>query len=256
MDLGLSGKVVAVTGASRGIGLAIARAAAQEGANVAIAARSADGLAVAHRAIEAEGSACLAYACDLSERGEAAAFVEAAIAAFGRLDGLVCNAGGSRGAGLEEEGREAWEATFALNLFHAAEALQAAQPALAASRGAALFVSSISGTSPVRTNWAYAAAKAGLAHAARSLAQELAPDGIRVNALAPGSTLFESGGWARRATIDRERFDAFLAQDLPFGRLATPEEIADAAVFLLSERARWITGAVIPVDGGQRRPSW
>jgi 3-oxoacyl-[acyl-carrier protein] reductase len=256
MDLRFSGKVVAVTGGSRGIGLAVAAALASEGASLAIAARSPTDLASAHRTIEAAGGRCLAYACDLARPGEAAGFIDAVTETFGRLDGLVCNAGTATGGGLLESRREEWEASFALNLFHAVEALQTGVPALRASRGCALFVSSISGRKPVETRWHYASAKAALIHAARSLALELAEEGIRVNAIAPGSTLFDGGGWARRSVEDARRFEAFVARELPAGRLATPQEIADVATFLLSERASWINGAVIPVDGGQGRPSW
>lgn len=256
MDLGLSGKVVAVTGGSRGIGLAIGHALAAEGAHVAIAARSPGDLAAAHAAIEALGVRCLAYACDLGKAGEAGAFIATAIETFGRLDGLVCNAGAAAGGGFFDTTRDEWEASFGLNLFHAVEALRAGAPALETSRGAALFVSSISGEKPVTARWHYASAKAALTHAARSLAQELAPVGIRINAIAPGSTLFEGGGWARRAVEDAGRFSIFVDRELPAHRLATPAEIADVATFLVSPRAKWVNGAVIPVDGGQGRPSW
>jgi 3-oxoacyl-[acyl-carrier protein] reductase len=234
----------------------VATALASEGASVSIAARSPTDLASAHKAIEAAGGRCLAFACDLARPGEAAGFIDITTETFGRLDGLVCNAGSASGGGLSDSKRDEWEASFALNLFHAVEALQASVPALGASRGSALFVGSISGRKPVETRWQYAAAKAALAHAAQSLALELAGAHIRVNAIAPGSTLFDGGGWARRSVEDTRRFEAFVARELPEGRLATPQEIADVAVFLLSERASWINGAVIPVDGGQGRPSW
>ena len=257
MDLGLTGKVVAVTGGSRGIGRRLAEALAGQGAVVAIAARSPQELGEAHAAIEAKGGRCLAYACDLGEPGEAAAFIATVADVCGRVDALVCNAGKGGAGPLQGSGREEWEAGFALNLFHAVEALQAAAPVMAAQGGgAALFVSSISGEKPVATGWHYGAAKAALIHAAKSLALELAPQKIRVNAIAPGSTLFDGGSWARRSTENPGRFEAFQHNEMPFGRLAHAEEIADVAAFLVSPRASWINGAVIPVDGGQGRPSW
>lgn len=142
-----------------------------------------------------------------------------------------------------------------LNLLHAVEAAQAAAP-LMGEGSAILFISSISGSKPVSTRWQYGAAKAALDHAAGSLALELAPSGIRVNALAPGSTLAEGGVWARRAVENPSRMRAFLEREMPLGRLASPEEIADVATFLVSARSSFVNGTVIRVDGGQRRPSW
>lgn len=156
MDLEFAGKVVALTGASRGVGRAIAERLAAEGAAVAIAARSAQELAEAHAVIEGHGGRCLAYACDLSVPGEAAAFIAAVIEIFGRLDGLVCNA--TMAAGLEREGqeREASQAGLALNLGHAAEALQAALPVLTAP-GSIVLVAPKSGD-----DWPGAACRGGL----------------------------------------------------------------------------------------------
>jgi 3-oxoacyl-[acyl-carrier protein] reductase len=255
MNLDLTDKCIAITGGSRGIGLAIAERLAHEGARVAIAARSPEGLALAHARIESAGGRCLAYACDLGHAGEAAAFIETAAATFGSIDGLVCCAGASIGGPFLEQTVADWQGGFALNLFHAVEALQAAVPHMGAG-AAALFIASISGRKPVSARWHYGAAKAALIHAAGSLALELAPQQIRVNALAPGSTLFEGGGWAKRAGEDPARFADFVSQEMPAGRLATLSEIADMATFLVSPRASGVNGALVPVDGAQERPSW
>lgn len=162
MDLELAGKVIALTGASRGVGRAIAERLAAEGAAVAIAARSAQELAEAHAVIEGHGGRCLAYACDLSVAGEAAAFIAAVIEIFGRLDGLVCNATMAAGQGPEQKSREreAWQAELALNLGHGIEALEAALPVLAPT-GSMLFV--VGGGDD---GWSQAACRAGLAAAA------------------------------------------------------------------------------------------
>jgi 3-oxoacyl-[acyl-carrier protein] reductase len=255
MNLSLSGKIALVTGGSRGIGLAIATTLAREGASVAIAARDPAGLAAAHARVEASGGQCLAYACDLATPGEATGFVDAVAGVFGRVDILICNAGASGGPDFLEQTEKDWRRAFDLNLFHAVEALQAATPRMAAG-SAALFVSSISGRKPVAARWHYGAAKAAMIHAAGSLALELAPRGIRVNVLAPGSTFFPEGGWARRAEEDPERFEAFVEREMPSGRLASVEEIAAAAVFLVSPAASGFNGALVPVDGAQGRPSW
>lgn len=153
MDLEFAGKVIAVTGASRGVGLMIAERLAAEGAAVAIAARSAQELAQAHATIEGHGGRCLAYACDLSVPGEAAAFIAAVTEIFGRLDGLVCNAAMASG---QMTGREAWQGELALNLGHAVEALEAALPVLA-SPGSVVLVAPKS-----RDDWALATCRGGL----------------------------------------------------------------------------------------------
>lgn len=156
MDLELAGKVIALTGASRGVGRAIAERLAAEGAAVAIAARSAQELADAHAVIEGHGGRCLAYACDLSVPGEAAAFIGAVTEIFGRLDGLVCNATMAAGQGREGQEREAWQAELALNLGHAVEAVEAVLPALA-SPGAIVLVAPKSGN-----DWPATACRGGL----------------------------------------------------------------------------------------------
>jgi 3-oxoacyl-[acyl-carrier protein] reductase len=126
MDLGLAGKVVAVTGGSRGIGRAVADALAAEGVRLAIAARGADDLAAAHSGLEQAGALCLAYACDLAAPGETAAFLAETITVYGRLDGLVCAAGAAGAARAALVPRSDWEEPLGLALFHALEAMQAA----------------------------------------------------------------------------------------------------------------------------------
>jgi len=203
MDLGLAGKVIAVTGASRGLGLKVAERLAAEGAAVAIAARSAGELAEAHAAIEAHGGRCLAYACDLAVPGEAAAFLASVTGIFGRLDGLVCNGAMAFGAGEE---RETWQAALALNIGHAAEAVDAAAPVMGAAGSIVLLAGG-------GEDWPADAAKAALEAMARRFSAALAPRNIRINLLASA------------------------ADD------AVP--VADAAAFLLSVRAGRITGSVL-----------
>ncbi|MBP0581385.1 SDR family NAD(P)-dependent oxidoreductase [Labrys sp. LIt4] len=191
MDLELAGKVIALTGASRGVGRAIAERLAAEGAAVAIAARSAQELAEAHAVIEGHGGRCLAYACDLAVPGEAAAFVGAVIEIFGRLDGLVCNTTMAAGQGQE---REARQAELALNLGHGIEALQAALPVLAPG-GSVLFV--VGGGDDA---WPQAACRAGLAAAA---ARSAADHGVRINLLGRGSeALAESAAFLLSARAE------------------------------------------------------
>ena len=132
--------------------------------------------------------------------------------------------------------------------------MRAALPHLRArGGGAALLIASISGMKP-QPRAQYAAAKAAEIHLAHTLARELGPDGIRVNALSPGSILFEGGGWAQRRDAEPAAFDAWVRREFPLGRLGTPKEVADVAAFLLSERASWVSGANVVVDGAQNQP--
>jgi 3-oxoacyl-[acyl-carrier protein] reductase len=243
MDLQLTGKVVAITGGSRGIGLATARRLAQEGASLAICGRGTHDLARAHALIEGEGARCLAYSCDLTEAGEASAFVATAAEIFGRIDAIVCAAGD--GAPPSRSERDDWEAIFRLNLFHAVEAARASSLMLRG--GAVLFVSSICGGKPLPAPWPCGAARAALEHAAMSLARELAPRGVRVNALAAGSALVHG---AVRPPEDRQGTGAFLDREPTLECLAAEEAIADLATFLVSPRASWVSGTVVHVDSG------
>ena len=257
MDLQMTGQVALVTGGSRGIGRETALLLAAEGVRLAIAARGVATLAATADEIRALGAEVVTISADMSEPAEAARAVTETLRAYGQLDILVCNAGGSVGERDFNKGSDAdWAGTYGLNVGHAVAALRAAVPALArSSNGVAIFVASISGRAPAARGAAYAAAKAGLIHAARSLAWELGPQGIRVNAVSPGSTLFPGGGWERIRAERPEDFAKFEAEDFPAGRLSTVREIADAIVFVASPRASGINAADVQVDGGQRRPS-
>jgi 3-oxoacyl-[acyl-carrier protein] reductase len=255
VDLHLSGKRAFVTGASRGIGLAIARALAQEGAGVSICARDPGGLSEAVDRFAREGLTVHPYVVDVSDAAELEATVVRAATEQGGLDLVVANAGGSQGGGLQTSTAEDWMHTLNVNVVHAATAIRAAVPWLSASGdGAALAIASISGWKP-RAGSAYAVVKAAEIHLAPVLAVELARERIRVNTLSPGSVIFEGGRWAKTREADPEAHDRFVAENLPGGRFVTVEEVADAACFLLSPRASGINGAHIAVDGAQDRPT-
>jgi 3-oxoacyl-[acyl-carrier protein] reductase len=244
--LELTGRRAFITGGSRGIGLAIAQALAREGAEIVVCGRDADSLT---------RSGMRAVQADVTDPAELGRAVDQAAEQLGGLDLLVANAGGSAGGGLLDSTPEEWSATFALNALHAAHAIRCAVPHFErGGGGAALIIASITGWKPGPKS-SYAAAKAAEIHLAATLAQELGPRGIRVNALSPGSVLFPDGGWDQFRQDDPDRFAAFESSDFPRGRLVELREVADTACFLLSPRASGISGANICVDAGQDHPS-
>jgi 3-oxoacyl-[acyl-carrier protein] reductase len=256
MDLGLHGRRALITGGSRGIGFAVAEALVAEGAAVGLVARDAAGLAAAAERLGSRGVLVATAVADVTDTPQLRRAVDDIATALGGLDHLVANAGGTVGRGnLTSAGDDDFTATFALNAGHAAELIRAGLTHLrAAGGGSVVIISSITGMRPAPRT-AYAAAKAAEIHLAATAAQELAPAGIRVNAVSPGSIMFPGGGWDSFQREHPEDFAAFLASQFPFGRLGRPEEVADVVSFLLSARASWITGANIAVDGGQIYPS-
>jgi|HubBroStandDraft_6_1064221.scaffolds.fasta_scaffold20914_4 3-oxoacyl-[acyl-carrier protein] reductase len=256
MDLGLHGRRALITGGSRGIGFAVAEALVAEGAAVGLVARDAAGLAAAAERLGSRGVLVATAVADVTDTPQLRRAVDDIATALGGLDHLVANAGGTVGRGnLTSAGDDDFTATFALNAGHAAELIRAGLTHLrAAGGGSVVIISSITGMRPAPRT-AYAAAKAAEIHLAATAAQELAPAGIRVNAVSPGSIMFPGGGWDSFQREHPEDFAEFLASQFPFGRLGRPEEVAGVVSFLLSARASWITGANIAVDGGQIYPS-
>jgi 3-oxoacyl-[acyl-carrier protein] reductase len=246
MDLGLAGRRAFVTGGSHGIGLAIARTLADEGAAVLICGRDADRLA---------RTGLPAVQADVTNAADLGRAVDLAADQLGGLDLLVANAGGSVGGNLLASTPEDWVATFAINVLHAAHAIRCAVPYFEASGGGtALIIASITGWKSGPKS-SYAAAKAAEIHLAAALGQELGPRNIRVNALSPGSVLFPGGGWDDFRRAEPEGFAAFATGDFPRGRLVELHEVADTACFLLSPRASGINGTNVCVDAGQDHPS-
>lgn len=255
MDLNLAGKVAAVTGASRGLGFAIARSLAQEGAKLAICARDADGLETAAGVLRETGAEVLAISADVAEESAAAEFVEAATDRWGRLDVLVNNVGGNRRGTFEQTTDQDWLEIIQLNVLSAFRASRHAIPWMRMRDGGAIvFVSSVFGREKGGPGLSiYNTTKSALISAAGIMALELAPEGIRVNCVAPGSIRFEGGSWDKRVKADPEGMKKFVQANLPLGRFGRADEVGDVVAFLASERASLITGACISVDGAQGR---
>lgn len=247
MAFDFSGKRIVVAGGSRGIGRSIALGFAAAGADVSFCARGAQAIAATQADLARHGHRVHAATCDLADAAAVAGYVAAARTALGGIDVLVNNASGF-GMGDDEAG---WAAGLSVDVMAMVRASHAAVPALLDSPGSSIIhISSISGFTPSTRAPAYAAVKAAMMSYTRSQAAMLAHQGVRVNCIAPGSIEFPGGVWDQRKQAGDALYDRTL-KGIPFGRMGTAEEIAEVALFLASAHARWVTGQVIAVDGGQ-----
>ncbi len=253
MDLKLNGKVVMITGASKGLGRAMAEAFAAEGARLSICARGADALSEAEKQLRAAGAEVVAQAVDVADATAAAKWVGTTVERFGAVDVLINNAGGADPRPFAALDEKAWQAAFDQNFFSAVSLARACAAEMQKRGGGAIInISSIYGREaggPV----SYNASKAALNSLTKMLARELAPHQIRVNAIAPGSIIYPGGVWEAVFKQNPAFEKDFIAHEFPWGRLGRPEEVAFAALMLASPRASWITGACVPVDGAQGR---
>ncbi len=254
----LAGRVILVTGGNQGIGRAIALACAAAGADLVLAARTPGTLAESAAAVEALGRRALAVRCDVALESDVTGAVDAALAAFGRIDGLVNNAGiAGPTAPLLETTAAQWQEVFTVNLLGPVLLSRAVLRAMVAQKqGAIVNVASIYGPKrvyPLRTP--YAALKAALVALSQTLAHEVGEHGIRVNAVCPGPIAGERiyGVWRRRAERTGESFEAIRAQmegQAALRRVASAEEVAAACTFLLSDASRGISGQALNVCAG------
>lgn len=256
MDLGLKDKVALVAGSSRGLGRAIAEELAAEGANLVLCARGEGALREARAAVEQLGVRAVSVAADLADPEHVERVVTAAQREFGRVDILVTNAGGPPAGPFESHGPEAWQSAVRLNLESALNLTRAVLPGMKERRwGRILHVTSIAVKQPVDGLILSNSVRAAVTGFARTLANEVAPWGITVNCLLPGYTrtdrleeLAQRNAESRGTTPEEAR--AQWEREIPMGRLGEPREFAALAAFLASERASYITGTSVQVDGG------
>jgi 3-oxoacyl-[acyl-carrier protein] reductase len=256
MDLFLSEKVAIVTGGSKGLGFASARALVAEGARVAICARGAESLAAA--AVELgkiagrEGTV-LPIQADVSRAADVERLVAETVRTFGRLDIVVNNVGKAGGTDIVSTTDDEWTSALDQTLFPAIRVSRLAVPEMRKTGGGViLMIASIWGRES-GGRMTYNAVKAAEISLAKAMSQQLAKDNIRVNSVAPGSILFEGGSWWQRQQADPQGIAEFVKRDLPFGRFGKDTEVGDVVAFLASPRASWISGACITVDGCQSK---
>jgi 3-oxoacyl-[acyl-carrier protein] reductase len=252
MDLKLSGKVALVTGSSRGIGLATAKAFTAEGCRIMLSARSIEQLRVAEADLRAIGADVTACAADVGGPDDAARLIATTVATYGGIDILINNVGGGGGgARIADSNDDDWRGALERNLIQTVRMMRLALPHMKNRPGAAVInIASISGWSPqLAMSGQYGAAKAALIFDTERWALEFVPHGIRVNTVSPGSILVEGNGWDRYRLANREYFEDYVRYGFPMGRLGAAEEVADVIVFIASPRAHWINGRNIPVDG-------
>lgn len=245
MDLGLEGRKAIVTAGSRGIGLAIAQTLADQGADVAICARGAEGLERARKDLEGRGARVFTKAVDVADGEGLEAFIGEAAADLGGLDVFVSNASAGGGPGLP-----AWQPAFEIDVMGTVRGIAAATPHLAQSdAGSVVVISSTAALEYLGLPQAYNAMKAALISHASDMSQALAPQGIRVNVVSPGPVYFEGGNWEMIKQAMPAVYENAVKQ-CAIGRMGTPEEVARAVVFLASPAASLVTGANLVVDGG------
>ena len=256
MNLGLQDKVAIITGSSRGLGLASAKALAAEGCRVTLCARTEATLHAAAREVAPLAGGddrVLTVTADLSRAEGIQTVIDRTVERFGGIDVLVNNLGVARGAGLLETSDDEWQEAFDQTLMPAVRASRLAVPHMQRRGGGAIVIVASIFAREIGGRMTYSAVKAAEIGLTKSLAQQLARFNIRVVGVSPGSILFEGGSWWKRQQENPQAIADFVKRELPFGRFGRADEIGDVVAFLVSPRASWVSGTTVVVDGCQSR---
>jgi 3-oxoacyl-[acyl-carrier protein] reductase len=253
MDLGLKGKVALVTAASKGMGRACAMAFAAEGAKVAMCARTAADLRAAADEVKGKtGAEVFALPADVTRAADVTSLVARVADTLGPVDILVANCGGPPRGFFEEMSDEQWQGAFEVSLLSTVRLIRAVLPGMKAKKsGSILTIQSVSVKQPLNDLMLSNAIRPGVAGMMKTLANQLGKDGIRVNTLCPGRIMTDRFmGGLKASGLTREQYLERASMEIPLARVGTPEEFAGVVVFLASERASYVTGVALQVDGG------
>jgi len=252
MDLGLLGKKVLVTGASKGIGKATVVSFLEEGADLVIVSRGLDSLNALAKELKKKygNNRIISSTCNCSNEIDLASLKQLIQQKWGAIDIVVANVGDGRSVAESIPSSNQWKKTWDSNFESALHTSRIFLPMLEESHGVILFISSIAGMEAFGAPTDYSTAKAAIIALAKNISRKVAPN-IRVNVISPGNVYFEGGSWDEKIKHDKKRVDEMIKTTVPLNRFATPEDIANSAIFLCSDKASFITGATLVIDGGQ-----
>lgn len=253
MNLQINSKNFLITGSSRGIGKAIAKAFLDEGANVGLVARNESLLNETAESLYINSKSKISHwAADLTNEESVQELVEKVCMEWDLIDGIVLNVGDGRSKPEPITTTEQWESTWNTNFNSALFTVRAFLPKLLKSKGCIVFISSICGIEALGAPTDYSVAKTALISLSKSIARKVGPD-VRVNVVSPGNIFFEGGTWDQKIKDDNKKVVDMISEQVPLNRFGKPEEIADSVVFLCSKRSAFTTGACLVVDGGQTK---